>query len=244
MKQSRARIWEIDLLRGIAVVGMVIFHTYYFLDYLDIRSTNLVEGNWDIFGDFIRNTFFGIVGISLVLSWQRHEIKSVYYKKQYIRAFSLLFLGLIFTFFSYLIIPSQVVIFGVLSFLGLSIILLLPFIARWWGVFYFMFFVMVLHSQYGAILMGESLWNYILIFSPGYYSRSADYFPLIPWILAVCSGAILAHFLFASGERRYFFIQDVPQIFAPVVWIGRNALLLYFLHLPVIGGFILLFAKM
>ena len=123
--KKEERIWEIDFLRSLAVVGMIIFHVYYMLNEQNLVSLNLFSGGWEIFGNMIRSLFFMLIGTSLVLSWQRQNIKKKplknYYRRHIKRAGILLLLGLVFTLISTQIDPDQVIRFGVLSFIGTGI---------------------------------------------------------------------------------------------------------------------------
>ena len=76
-----------------------------------------------------------------------------------------------------------------------------------------------------------TLFGNILGFS-GYSVPSADYFPLIPWTLAFFAGMCLG---------GYFKRGQAPKIFTygkirPLAFVGRHSLIVYIAHQPIIYG--------
>jgi len=67
------RLWEIDFLRGIAVVMMIVFHFFYDLNFFSIYEIDLHSGPFPLFLYPIGTTFLLLVGISLSLSYSRIE---------------------------------------------------------------------------------------------------------------------------------------------------------------------------
>lgn len=101
------RFWEIDFLRGIAVIMMII--------------SNFV---FDL-------TFFGFsYPLSLTLSYYRAKklkLKKLF-MKYFKRGMKIFSLGLLITLTTYLYLKEGFIIFGVLHFIGVSIILAYPFL--------------------------------------------------------------------------------------------------------------------
>lgn len=58
---------------------------------------------------------------------------------------------------------------------------------------------------------------------------SADYFPILPWVFLFWCGVFLAR-LWRPGRG------EPPAALRPLCAIGRNTLLVYMLHQPVIYG--------
>ena len=63
-----ARRWEVDALRGVAVVAMMFFHLMWDLDYFSVLDRHLASRSWLWFARGIGTAFISIVGVSLVLS--------------------------------------------------------------------------------------------------------------------------------------------------------------------------------
>lgn len=237
-KTKPSRIWEVDLLRALAVLGMLLFHWLYLLDYWELKQTLLFEGSWNVFGDLIRNTFFIVIGLSLGLSYQRSKTKSVSFLsfglKTMQRGGLLLLLGGGIWLITLLVIPENPVRFGVLSFIGAALILLWPLVCRWYLLLSITLLVL------GVFLVSdwrhESLFGYVFGVYP-YYWPSVDYFPIVPWLASVSTGALLSSILFSQAKRRYPAIEK-PQFLTPVLWFGKQALLIYLLHIPLFVGLI------
>lgn len=58
---------------------------------------------------------------------------------------------------------------------------------------------------------------------------SADYFPVVPWVFLFWCGVFLAR-LWHPGRG------EPPVVLRPLCAVGRNTLLVYMLHQPVIYG--------
>ena len=65
------RFWEVDMLRGIAVLMMITFHLLFDLNYLGIVSFNIQGGPLWFFGRLTAFIFIFLVGASLKLSYMR-----------------------------------------------------------------------------------------------------------------------------------------------------------------------------
>lgn len=62
---------------------------------------------------------------------------------------------------------------------------------------------------------------------------STDYFPLIPWLFLFWAGFYLHHL----AERTAQSLRPLRRsVCPPLGWLGRNSLMLYLLHQPVIYG--------
>ena len=81
------RFIEIDILRGVAVISMVIFH-YFYMIYLMGDSDTAITNNLVIcLAIFAHITFIILFGINLALSFQKNRETGnkdeVYYDKQF-----------------------------------------------------------------------------------------------------------------------------------------------------------------
>ena len=65
------RFWEIDFLRGIAIIMMVIYHIIFDLNFLNIYEINLHSTPLLLFLYPIGTLFLLLVGISLSISYSR-----------------------------------------------------------------------------------------------------------------------------------------------------------------------------
>jgi uncharacterized membrane protein len=53
-----SRLWEVDTLRGFAIVEMVIYHFTWDLNYFGLFRANLLEGPWQWFARALPPCFF------------------------------------------------------------------------------------------------------------------------------------------------------------------------------------------
>jgi uncharacterized membrane protein len=126
------RLWEVDMLRGFAIVLMVIYHFIWDLNYFGLLQANLFSGAWPWFPRFIATLFTFTLGLSLTLSYTRETRqlgRPPSFSKYLGRGGKVFGLGLVITVVTYFFIGSGYVIFGILHMLGLSIIVAYPFFA-------------------------------------------------------------------------------------------------------------------
>jgi len=108
-KQSN-RFWEIDFLRGIAIIMMIIYHILFDLNFFDIYSINLHSSPFRLFLYPIGTTFLLLVGISLTLSYARSKEKISEKKlsmKFFLRGLEIFGFGLIITIITWFLVPES-----------------------------------------------------------------------------------------------------------------------------------------
>ncbi len=233
---NEERYWEIDTLRSIGLVMIVIFHTVFDLNYFGDHNFDLQGGLWWFIGRTGAVIFIFLVGLSLTLSYNRKkkkENKSQFFLKYLKRGVKIFSLGMLITAFTWVLIGEGFVIFGILHLIGISIILAYPFLEYKYFNLLIGFLLMIL----GAVLteiyfsFGWLLW---LGFRPeGFYSL--DYFPLLPWFGLVLAGVSFGNILY-PGYTRSFDIPDLSdnKFIKGLCFLGRNTLVIYLLHQPVI----------
>jgi uncharacterized membrane protein len=125
----RNRFWEIDALRGVAVVMMVIYHIVYDLYYFDLSDTIFTNPFWFYFQRTTATLFIFLMGVSLTLRKARSD-GSIYwaYAK---RGLQLIGWGLVISLITWFALgPTLYIRFGILHFMGISTVLSYPFL-RW-----------------------------------------------------------------------------------------------------------------
>lgn len=214
---NKSRIWELDFFRGIALMLMIYFHIVY--DMREIFSYDIVYSsgiNYYI-GKISAITFILISGISSNLS--RSNIK---------RGLKVLSIAMVISVVSWLYNPDLAIKFGILHFLGLSMIIY-PFLQKL--------------DKYALLITGS-----IIIASGNILSRinaandyffilgltsdnffSADYYPLIPWFGVFLFGASAGKILYSN--RKSLFKFNIKDNLISIG--GRHTLLIYLIHQPV-----------
>jgi len=219
------RYSEVDILRGIAVVMMVIFHFVFDLNYFNVYKFNIYNGFWLYFARLIAIIFIFLVGVSLTLVYYRKNYGFLDYFKKGSVVFGF---GLLITLATWLFAREGTIIFGILHFIGVSIIL---------GSLFLRF--KNLNLVLGGILIG--LGFYIKNFIVSYpwlmwlglkfnNFNTLDYFPLLPWFGVILLGIYFGKLLYPKGKRRFNINLENKYL----SFLGRHSLIIYLLHQPIL----------
>lgn len=241
MKNKRLdRFWEIDFLRGIAIIMMIIYHIIFDLNFFSIVSINLYFFPIRLFLYLIGITFLLLVGVSLSLSYSKvkdkltkRQIQLKYFK----RGFFIFGLGMIITLVTLIYPGNGFIIFGVLHCIGISIIFSY-FLLRFKHLNLILGLVLIIS---GIILNNMTFDFYYLIplgFKPyGFYTL--DFFPLLPWFGVVLCGIYIGKLFYRDFNRRFKLKNlDRIRIIKLFCFLGRNSLIIYFIHQIIIIGII------
>ncbi|MGB9634871.1 MAG: heparan-alpha-glucosaminide N-acetyltransferase [Candidatus Micrarchaeia archaeon] len=232
------RFFEIDLLRGIALVLMVFFHLMFTLYYFGISDMSPLEGWLYWVGRISGFLFVFIVGVSLALSYLRTERKASWIK-YFARGAYIIGLGMFVTIVTIGFFPSAPILFGVLHLIGTSIILSFPFLKfTWQNVILGIVLITI------GIFLGGQVFDFWYLLPLGFAPHgfaSLDYYPLLPWFGVVLLGTAAGNIFYPNYRRNFKLpeIQNNPLI-SFITFLGRNTLLIYFLHEPIILLLILL----
>jgi len=240
------RIWEIDFLRGLAIILMVGYHLLFDLgEFRGIKrflgfSTDLSSAVWTAAQYFFAGLFVVLSGTSSTLS--RNNVR---------RGLRLLAVALALTLGTYLIAvwlhffdPADTIIFGILHCLAVSMLL--------YGAV-FKKVSAAANALCGAAVMGLAALlpivgkafsirsNWLIPFGlPSQSFSSLDYFPLIPWFGVFLIGVALGKSVYAS--KRSLLPWRLPRTFVNAA--GRHSLLIYVVHQPVIMGVLYVLGRM
>jgi uncharacterized membrane protein len=235
----KKRFWEIDSLRGLAIVMMIIYHLIYDLNYFQVVSFNLYSGFFWYFARVTASTFVFLVGVSLTLSYSRAKLRGRYkserelffkYLKRGLKIFSY---GLIITLLTWIFIREDFIIFGILHFVGIAIILEYPFIkCRYLNLGLGMIFIVA--GLYLTRFSFDFSWLIWVGFVPQGL-QTVDYFPLLPWLGVVSIGLFFGNLMYKNYRRR-FKLPDISKFYTVrlLSFLGRNSLLIYLIHQPIL----------
>ncbi len=226
------RLWEVDALRGVAIVLMVIYHLMWDLHGFAGLDIDLYQGFWHYFQRLDASMFTGLVGVSLTLRYHSQIRRGTVRYSPYLRRGLVIFAwGLVVGVATYLFDPARYVRFGILHLIGFSIIIAYPLIRHRW-----------LSGILGLFLLGfAQIAGFFAVDSPwlGWLGLSAtirpalDYFPVIPWLGVVLLGIFVGHTVFPGGRPRWRTMD--PEAIGPLRLLrlaGQNGLLIYLLHQP------------
>lgn len=216
MNQESRAYW-LDSLRGLAVVWMIIFHTFYDLRMFSFVTWDFSTGFWYAFPRFIAFTFLFCVGASLNYG-HRPAPNWTALKK---RSIKLGVAAIAVSIGTYFIFPAQWVFFGTLHCILVGSIL---------GV------LVVNHRKLCWILMALILiGQYVLQFDIKWVSSviqkpSMDFIPIYPWFWAILLGILTGPHLSRIRHMK----EMKPNKF--LNFLGQHSLKIYLLHQPFIFG--------
>jgi len=222
---SGQRYGEIDLLRAIAIVLMVLFHLVYdlreFADLSEFAGINLNYLNpvWFCIGKASALLFIFISG--LASGFSRFPVR---------RGVKVLSYGMVITIVTYLAMKDMYVRFGILHLLGVTMILS-PFIYSLSSrVLWALAGVSALLGFWFEELVLET--SLLLPFGLMYKEfGSIDYYPLFPYMSVTFLGALAYRYFYAQRTKPLFVFR---LNFKPILWLSRNSLKIYLVHQPII----------
>lgn len=232
MKQ---RIWELDAVRGVCILGMILFHILYDLQHL---FHILPAGNHALL-DFIATwggtLFFLISGICATLG--THPVR---------RGLIVFGCGLAVSAVTWAMAAlgltgkSMIILFGVLHCLGVSMLLWPLFRKLPWPVLGILGSLMAAAGLYlDSRRFPVSPWLFPLgIKAPDF--ASADYFPLLPFFGFFLLGAVLGRLLYKNRQSLFPQVDSSRRFVRFFTQTGRWSLPIYLLHQPVITGILTL----
>lgn len=228
------RIWEVDAARALALTLMLVQHvpTVWNVVFEGVPTTSLLFVYVGKVGALL---FLALVGLSGWLSYlakiQHHtfdEVNRLFFK----RGLFLLCVGFIISIISFFVVPYAPILFGVLSLIGLAVILLPYFIK--YPVLSWITMVTSPFIGHQVSSIHPATFNFIVVGSYPSTFRSLDYWPVFPWIGIVLIGVELGRRVYKTGRSKvpvtYFSIASASG----VQWIGRHTLLLYVIHVPIL----------
>lgn len=241
------RYWEIDALRGVAIVMMILYHLLYDLQHFGGYDIRVRSGFWNSFADATAFLFVFLVGVSLSVSYgrtlgRRTNGRVAGFPKFLRRGAQIFGYGLLITVVTWFIDSQQYIKFGILHLIGLSIILAYPFLR---------YRVLTAAVGLGLTVAGFYLqqhfhaFGYPWLFWVGFIPHQLvafDYRPLLPWFGVVLLGIAVGNWLYPKA-RRTFVIPDLSKLrgVGLLALLGRKSLVIYLVHQPlVIASLVLL----
>lgn len=242
MNKGKRLLW-LDVLRGLAMINMLLYHALYDLVYLfqvPISWFGIQKSYaWQ---QAICWCFILVSGISLRLSTRPWK-----------NAIKILAGAVLLSVVTITVMPSEAIYFGILHFLGCAILItwfLLPLFRRIpagvGGILSFVLFLLTRSVPGRSYDIPYLFW----LGFPDNGFTSADYFPLIPWIFLFWAGYFAGHYLLdrtrnegqAEKERTADKGFGLPGRLLGSI--GRNSLLIYMLHQPIIYGLLWIWDNM
>lgn len=243
------RYRSLDILRGITLLSMIGYHAMWDLVYLyGLHAPWYRSGPGYLWQQSICWTFILLSGFCWGMG--KHPLK---------RGLTVFLGGALVTAVTVLLMPEQQIIFGILTFLGTAMLLMIPLdkltrkLPPVFGlILSLLLFFLTRNVNRGAlgfegltlIRLPSELYRNLLTTFLGFPSpdfASTDYFSLIPWLFLFMAGHFLRKFLLpvmqgytASHPARA--TGPLYSLSRPFAWLGRQSLWVYLAHQPVIYG--------
>lgn len=221
------RILEIDVVRVIAIVLMIVFHLVYDLNEFLGINIDYLSGFWYYEGKLSALLFIFISGIS-----------SGFSRKTVRRGIKVLFYAMIITIVTYVIFPDEYIRFGILHFLGTAMIIstVLRKISN--SFLILLAFLSVIAGSYIKKLSADTyLFLPLGAMYDGFYSM--DYYPIFPYIAFYILGIVIYKKVYSLG-KGFIYTRENYKV---IRFLSKNSLGIYVLHQPILLIFIFLMKK-
>jgi len=248
---SGERYWEIDAMRGAAIIGMLIFHflaALVMFGFIQETDTFLKYYNTYIFGTGV---FVILAGVSMVLRHERMRVKGKtnkqYYKALVYRALLLFVIAMMITLVTWIFAlvssnflgtnPESLnfIKFGFLHMLAISMLIAIPLLRfQKWNLVFGLVLLAI-----GIFLIPNFTspeWLFPLgIHGPEFLATTPDYFPLLPWAGILLIGIGLGNVFYPNGIRGFKLNYKPKKVikFFSRVGNGTVTLIIYLVHMPV-----------
>ncbi|MDO8554463.1 MAG: heparan-alpha-glucosaminide N-acetyltransferase [Candidatus Micrarchaeota archaeon] len=228
------RIWELDALRGLAIVMMVVFHFLFDLNLLEIIKIAMYEGFLLIFQRTTASLFLLVVGMVLSVAYANGKIEFSYYLK---RGLSLLGIALLITAVTWIYSHESFIIFGVIHLIAFSVIISYVFLRK----YYLNLFAGITIILIGLAISGTTSSTNLLLWLgiPPSNFYTFDYFPVFPWFGMVLIGIFLGKFIYVEKKMSFEKIKN-PMI-ELLSYLGKRSIIIYLAHQPVLLAILMLY---
>ena len=243
---TRTRLHLLDALRGLTLLSMIGYHGMWNLVNLYGFDAAWFTGPLGyLWQQSICWTFIGLAGFCFSLG--RNHLK---------RGLLIFMGGVIVSVVTHLFLPSARITFGILTFTGSAVMLMIPLetllkrlpplpgLAASGALFFLLRNVPGGQLGFEALALGplpralyrNGLTAYLGFPPAGFYS--SDYFSLIPWLFLFLCGYFLFRVLHSRGWEEKLFAKGS---FPVLNLLGRHSLIVYLLHQPIIYVLMALF---
>lgn len=229
------RIATIDIIRGIAIGGVVLFHVVWDLEFAGFIDGVARHPAWLMFGRSLAGTFMVLVGVSLVLAHRGH-VRRVSFSR---RLGTIILAAAAITVVTRLAFPTSFVYFGILHAIAVATLVGALFLgATASACLTFGMLVVAL-----PVVLESPTFNTRWLAWIGFAAQpppSNDFVPAFPWLGLTLVGMAGTKWLSAwLVKARPPEDARAGRFAAWFVWMGKNSLLIYLMHQPILLAIIL-----
>lgn len=230
------RLPGLDIARGVALIGMVVFHLTFDLELFGFLPRGTIsQPGWMGFARLVAGSFVFLAGVSFILAhgtgirWRRFRRGTG----------QVALAALAVSMATWIVMPQMVVFFGILHIITVSRVLGLAFLRL---------------PALGLGVIGVLVWIAPYWFSADFFNTrwlawvgfssavpmSMDLEPIFPWFGPFLLGMAAAKSGLPSRAGRQIGHQGAP--WRALAWAGRRSLWIYLIHQPVLIGLVWLLA--
>lgn len=230
-ENKEKRLQKIDIFRGLALIGMVIYHFSWDLSYFSyISPTVPAAGSLRILARIVAFCFIFTAGFSLYLAHKN----GIRWKPFCKRLLIIILAAALVSFVTFFIMPQGFIYFGILHEIALTSLLALMFLYTPIVVnllVALIIFALPFFYQSDLFSSPALLW---LGLTPS-PKPSFDYVPLFPWFSAGLFGLTIARLL--GKYNALYVLQNgiKPRwLNSSLQWLGKHSLIFYLVHQPIL----------
>ena len=238
------RVFFIDVSRGISVLAMICYHFYWDLGYFGfIDLGTVIQGLGLLAAQVIGVSFITIAGISgRVLTFSKN-FKAKFSK----RIVKLIILSAMVSLATFFMDKNNFIFFGILHFLTIcSIISLILVNVTKSYLLFLIFFVVVIVSLSSITFDLPTILSWL-----GFNKTppiTNDFYPLFPWLTFYLLGFWVGQIIM---DRQRSFLESISfiyllnnKLFKFLEYVGKNSLLIYIFHQPILFSLFLMFIQL
>ena len=232
------RILWIDVIRGVSILAMITFHFAFDLMYFGFAKSDLIyQPDWRLFERMIAFSFLFIAGLSLFITHGSLIKWNSFIKRYGVTAICAVLISTV----TYVLFNGDMIRFGILhaiSVSGLISLLLLRLNSFFLALLAVIIFLINLIIP--QPVEGDYFWQWLIYTNET--PHSLDYRPIIPWITPFILG-MASYQLFKKWGLLETSNTIIYRELSILSWLGRNSLIIYLIHQPILFGGFFLFLK-
>lgn len=230
------RLRVIDVVRGVAIAGVVVYHLVWDLDFTGLAATGISRQlAWTLLARTLAGTFMLLVGVSLFLAHRNGMRWRAFGRRLGVLALAALAISVV----TRLVFPQTFIYFGILHSIAAASLM---------GVF-----VLRLPAMFN-ILAGITIIVLPFIFRDAWFDPrwlawigfaeqvppSNDFVPIFPWAGLTLLGIGVANFALAQSAEGWLNKHEPSGGTVNLLaWLGRHSLAIYLIHQPILLSIII-----
>jgi len=228
----------IDVLRGSAIIMMIVFHFSFDLSVFGYADFDFYHSPfWLNFQILIVSIFTFVMGMSFQLA----NKGKINWKKYFRRLALLGFCAALITLSTYFVNGDRFIYFGILHFIFVASLLAIPFLRLYWANLILGTGILLLNLFFQSTIFNQIYLQWIGFMT--YKPATDDYEPMIPWFGMVLIGMFFARWAINNNNVHLFTTWRVKsKLTSTLRFAGIHSLIVYMFHQPLFYGFFYLVA--